>query len=133
MGRPPHMYADTYRSSASRAEGIVRQPRLAQTKTGPRKRCNSPVLRNLRPNRSGNTNVLAREEERRVSIKPLKSWAVEKLPSGSKLRGLILAELESMDPQEFCSKVQTWLLLANETMSNRSLEKGSLIFLRYMD
>jgi len=62
----------------------------------------------------GNANAHKRETGRYISIKSLKSWAVERLSPASSLRRLILAEPESMDPQEFCSKAQTWLLLAKE-------------------
>src|SRR5437867_4742837 len=96
MGRPRRVNSDPYTRIVSHLDAEY------------------PMAREPHSYKSGTANAHVGEKGREVSIRSLKSWAVEKLPSASKLRSLILAEPESMDPQEYCSKVQTWLLLAKE-------------------
>lgn len=49
-----------------------------------------------------------------ISIRLLKHWAAEYLPSSSKLRVLILAEDETMSPEAFMAKWSSWQLLLKE-------------------
>ncbi|MDI6819862.1 MAG: hypothetical protein QMC89_03040 [Candidatus Hodarchaeaceae archaeon] len=53
-----------------------------------------------------------------MNLKPLKKFALERLPKESSLREVILAESDEITTQDFLAKVDVWLKLA-ESESRR--------------
>jgi hypothetical protein len=47
-----------------------------------------------------------------IRIAVLKEWVAQNFPRDSKLRELILAERSVLSPDEFVSKLESWLILA---------------------
>jgi hypothetical protein len=47
----------------------------------------------------------------RVNMNKLKEFAISNLPEGSRLREILLAEKDEVDPEEFIAKVGIWLKL----------------------
>ena len=46
-----------------------------------------------------------------VDIVPLKKWVRKNMPLDSSLRELILIEGDKLTPEDFLSKIETWLTL----------------------
>ena len=50
-------------------------------------------------------------QEKKVDIKPLKQFVLDKLPRSSHLREIILVEETNLSVSEFLSKMQVWISL----------------------
>ena len=50
-------------------------------------------------------------QEKKVDIKPLKQFVLDKLPRSSHLREIILVEETNLSVSEFLSKMQFWISL----------------------
>lgn len=48
-----------------------------------------------------------------LDIRRLKKWVVKYLPLGSKLRGVILLEEDSLTPSDYLVKLDVWIKLYN--------------------
>lgn len=49
--------------------------------------------------------------QRRVCVKPLKRFALEKLPQDSPLREVLLCERDELEVSELLARLEIWLLL----------------------
>lgn len=57
------------------------------------------------------------ETKRRILMRELKDFAFEKLPRGSALRDVLLAEDDELDADVFLAKTDVWLKLLNREFS----------------
>lgn len=57
----------------------------------------------------------ARLEATKIDIRTLKSFVLQHFPNDSPIRNVILAERETLGPQEFLAKMDTWLKLLKVT------------------
>jgi len=57
------------------------------------------------------------ESKRKVHIRRLKDFALEKLPTGSALRDVLLADDDEQDSEAFLAKVDVWLKLLKRGFS----------------
>jgi hypothetical protein len=48
-----------------------------------------------------------------VDIRPLKDFALVRLPEDHPLRTVLLAERDLLTPREFLAKMETWVILFN--------------------
>ena len=55
--------------------------------------------------------------KRRVLLRRLKDFALEKLPAGSALRDVLLAEDDELDAEAFVTKTDVWLKLLKRESS----------------
>jgi hypothetical protein len=53
--------------------------------------------------------------ERKISIKPLKRWAVEMLSPGVPLRELLLSYPDNLEGEAFLHLIPTWLRLLDQS------------------
>ena len=53
--------------------------------------------------------------ERKISIKPLKRWALEMLSSGVPLRELLLSYPDELEGETFLHLIPTWLQLLSQS------------------
>lgn len=61
-----------------------------------------------------NTALSHLNQRKRVDIKPLKVFALEKLPKNCVLRNVMLTDKELLDVDEFLAKMEIWLKLLRE-------------------
>ena len=63
--------------------------------------------------------------QRYVDISRLKNWAVKSLSPKSNLRALLLIEKDTLQVDDFLSKMETWLKLSRiETQNNPEHHRG---------
>lgn len=92
--------------------------RAESIESGPQRSLKHPKELNATPRPSrGYTRVVRVSQP--ISTDGIKALVSSHLPPGHHLREAILAEREKLEPEEFLAKMETWLILLNQ--SNRTL------------
>lgn len=91
---------------------------VGSSEGGPQSSVKHPKELNATPRPSrGYTRVVRVSQP--ISTDGIKALVSSHLPPGHHLREAILAEREKLEPEEFLAKMETWLILLNQ--SNRTL------------